>query len=107
MRAILFVSLFFVSCSIRDKLITDNPKSSTLNNSIHLKYDVNNDGNISQEEFKKIKDQKKLFNPYVDYQNPLAIFSFILLLVLSCCSLSYISSFINSVYIWFLNKIKK
>tara|TARA_B110000483_G_scaffold237612_1_gene312681 strand:- start:539 stop:862 length:324 start_codon:yes stop_codon:yes gene_type:complete len=107
MRAILFLSLFFASCSIRDKLLTNDSKPLTPNNSIHLKYDVNNDGNISQEEFKKIKDQKKLFNPYIDYQNPLAVFSFILLLVLSCCSLSYISSFINSVYIWFLNKIKK
>ena len=107
MRVIFFGILFLASCSIRDKLLTDNSNPSTLNNSIHLKYDINNDGNVSQEELKKIKEQKKIFNSYVDYQNPLTIFSFILLLILSCCSLSYISYFINNMYIWLLSKIKK
>ena len=60
MRVIFFGILFLASCSIRDKLLTDNSNPSTLNNSIHLKYDINNDGNVSQEELKKIKDQKKL-----------------------------------------------
>ena len=108
MRVIFFLTIFLVSCSIRDKLIpTPTTPSTTNNNSLSLKYDSNNDGEVSQEEFKKFKEEKKVFNPYVDYYNPFIIFSFILLLILSCCSLSYISSFINSFYIWLLSKIKR
>jgi len=107
MRVICFLTIFLVSCSIRDKLIPSSTYPTIDNKSLSLKYDSNNDGEVSQQEFKNFKEQKKVFNPYVDYYNPFIIFFFILLLILSCCSLSYISSVINSFYIWFLSKIKR
>ena len=89
MRFFFLFFIFLFSCSVKEKIFKNNNSQPDLNsNFIHV--DSNSDGEISQQELNSFKESKKLTNPLVDYYNPFIIFLFILSLILSLCSITYI-----------------
>ena len=107
MRILLFISLFFASCSIKEKLINKIEKTEQTTNSSFSKIDINKDNKISQEEFIEFKNNKKLVDPSVDYKTPLLVCGFILLVVFSLCSLTYILDFLKRIYFYIKNLFVK
>lgn len=96
MRALFLLILFLASCSIKDLALKNQPQKSQTSQFVQ-KIDLNNDGNLSKQEIKLFQEQKKLVNPSVDYYNPLIIFLFILSLIISLCSITYVIDFIKKI----------
>ena len=107
MRLSFFILLFLVSCSIKDKLIPEQTINSPSNSSFS-KIDVNKDNKITQEELIEFKNNKQeVFNSDFDYKNPLLIFTYILLTILSLCSLTYITELFKRIYFYLKSLIRK
>ena len=107
MRLSFFILLFFVSCSIKEKLIPDQANNLPTNSSFS-KIDTNKDNKITQEELVEFKNSKEeVFNSDFDYKNPILIFTYILLTILSLCSLTYIVDLFKRIYFYLKNLITK
>ena len=107
LKFLLLFSLFFVSCSIKEKFTNRTGKTEETTNSSFSKIDVNKDNKISQEEFIQFKNNKKLVDPSVDYKTPLLVCGFILLIVFSLCSLTYIADLLKRIYFYIKNLFVK
>lgn len=109
MKYILFIFLFssLFSCSIKNNFKSNPKTTEQTTNSSFLKIDTDKDNKISQKEFIKFENNKKLVNSTVDYQTPLLVFCFILLIVLSLCSLTYIVYFFKRIYFYIKNLFVK
>ena len=100
MRLILLFTLFFVSCSIKDKFTNNAIKAEQPTTASFSKIDINKDNKISQKEFIEFKNTKKLVDPMVDYKTPLIISIIILLTIFSLCSLTYIVDLLKKAYLY-------
>jgi hypothetical protein len=106
MRYILFIFLFVISCSIKDNF-KENTKLTEKTESSFSKIDTDKDNIISQEEFIEFKKSKKLADPTVDYKTPLLVCVFILVIVFSLCSLTYIADLLKRIYFYIKNLFVK
>lgn len=109
MRYILFIFLFLslFSCSIKNNFKSNPKTTEQTTNSSFSKIDIDKDNKISQKEFIKFENSKKLVDPTVDYYTPLLISGFILLSILSLCSLTYIVDFLKRIYLYIKNLFVK
>ena len=106
MRILFLIILFLVSCSIKETIIGDKPESSISSN-LSKKVDKNHDGVLTQEEFISFKKDKNITSSFVDYQNPLLIFLFILSVILSLCSITYIIDSLKKIFLYIKEKCNK
>jgi hypothetical protein len=108
MRFFIFILFFIASCSIKDKFANNQPSPKKDVSSAFSKMDANKDDEISQEEFLNFKDQKKeLFDSNYNYKGPILIFAYILLIIISMCSITYITTILKRIYFYLANLLKK
>ena len=108
MRLLLFTFLFVVSCSIKDKFSNNNPIKENSLSPAFSKMDVNKDNEISKEEFLIFKEKKdEVFDSNYNYKGPALIFTYILLIILSMCSITYITTILKRIYFYLTNLFKK